>query len=171
MKRQDIYLQAPTRAGLLADLGALGYVVDGAIRLPGGCDSILADDLALTSAATDEEGNETTPAITLDGTVVLASCTEDVAAVLRGAGFAASEIVDFRPGFPVFGGGPLVEDAPAAVAAMRAAILAELAKIDAASVRPLRAQTAGTASSEDVDRLAELEARASGLRGELAGLE
>ena len=50
----------------------------------------------------------------------------------------------------------------------RAEILAELAAIDAASVRPLRAKTAGTATEGDNARLAALEERAAALRKKLA---
>ena len=55
--------------------------------------------------------------------------------------------------------------------ARRAEILAELAEIDRQSVRPLRAIAKGTATDEDQERLAGLEARAEELRAELAGLE
>lgn len=50
----------------------------------------------------------------------------------------------------------------------RAEILAELAAIDAASVRPLRAVLAGQGAEGDQARLAALEERAAALREELA---
>lgn len=57
----------------------------------------------------------------------------------------------------------------------RAEIEAELAEIDAASARPLRAiltatTSGGTADATDVAKLAELEAQARALRTELASL-
>jgi hypothetical protein len=56
-------------------------------------------------------------------------------------------------------------------AARRAEVLARLAEIDTASVRPLRAIADGTAVQADHDKLAELDSEAAGLREELAGLE
>jgi hypothetical protein len=53
----------------------------------------------------------------------------------------------------------------------RMEILARLAEIDAASVRPLRAIAQGEAVQADRDRLAELDAEAATLRTELAGLQ
>jgi len=149
MIRTDIYIQAPTQDALLADLNALGYVEEGEVRFPDGCACVLADQDASAPA------------------VMLVRCADAVAAVLLGA---ASEVVDFQDGFPVFGGGRLVEDAAAVAAARRAEILVRLAEIDEASVRPLRAQAAGTATAEDADRLAALEAQAAALREELASL-
>ena len=52
----------------------------------------------------------------------------------------------------------------------RLLILAELDKIDAASLRPLRALYAGTGTDADKARVAELEAAASALRDELQTL-
>lgn len=52
----------------------------------------------------------------------------------------------------------------------RAEILARLAQIDAASVRPLRAIVHGEAVQEDRDKLAVLDAEAETLRAELATL-
>lgn len=52
--------------------------------------------------------------------------------------------------------------------ARRAEIAAELAAIDAASARPLRAIVGGTATQADRDRLADLESSATALRAELA---
>lgn len=49
----------------------------------------------------------------------------------------------------------------------RAVVLAELAAIDAASARPLRAILVGSATDEDRQRLAELDAQAAALRAEL----
>lgn len=46
----------------------------------------------------------------------------------------------------------------------------KLKKNDLASVRPLRAKVAGTATQEDEDRLMELEVEAKALREELATL-
>lgn len=46
----------------------------------------------------------------------------------------------------------------------------ELSQLDLATVRPLRAITAGTATDEDRERLAELEQQAATLRAELAGI-
>jgi hypothetical protein len=57
-----------------------------------------------------------------------------------------------------------------AAAARRAEILARLAEIDAASVRPMRAIADGTAVQADHDKLAALDSEAAGLREELAGL-
>ena len=53
----------------------------------------------------------------------------------------------------------------------RAQIMARLAEIDAASVRPLRALVRGDAVPEDTDKLAALDAEAEELRAELAALE
>jgi hypothetical protein len=53
----------------------------------------------------------------------------------------------------------------------RAAILARLTEIDTASVRPLRAIAQGDAVQADHDRLAALDAEASGLREELTALQ
>jgi hypothetical protein len=52
----------------------------------------------------------------------------------------------------------------------RAAILAQLTEIDAASVRPLRAIVQEEAIQADHDKLADLDAEAAELRTELAGL-
>jgi len=52
----------------------------------------------------------------------------------------------------------------------RAEVLAELAAIDAASARPLRAILVGSATDEDRQRLAELDAQAATLRAELDAL-
>ncbi len=61
---------------------------------------------------------------------------------------------------------------PEETAAKRAAeIRGKLQEIDAASIRPLRAKLAGTATAEDEARYTELEREASALRLELAGLE
>ena len=55
---------------------------------------------------------------------------------------------------------------------LRAAEIArEFAEIDRERIRPLAAIASGSATGEDRDRLAELEARATALREELAGLE
>lgn len=51
-----------------------------------------------------------------------------------------------------------------------AVIDAELAAIDAASIRPLRAEKAGTATEDDVARLVELDSRAAELRAQRAAL-
>lgn len=53
----------------------------------------------------------------------------------------------------------------------RTAILAELADLDADSLRPLRAVAAGTGTAEDSDKLAALEQQAAILRAELAELK
>ena len=55
-------------------------------------------------------------------------------------------------------------------ATRRAQILARLSKIDADSVRPLRAIVNGEAMQEDRDKLAALDAEAETLRAELAAL-
>ncbi len=52
-----------------------------------------------------------------------------------------------------------------------AEIKARLQEIDAASIRPLRAKAAGTATAADEARYTELEREAAELRAELAGLE
>ena len=57
-----------------------------------------------------------------------------------------------------------------AAAARRAQVLARLAEIDAASIRPLRAIAQSEAVQGDHDRLAALDAEAAELRAELAGL-
>ncbi len=69
---------------------------------------------------------------------------------------------------------PAIEDAPPPsdpIAQRRAEILGELATLDAASARPLRALALGTATDADQARLAELDARAASLRQELATLK
>lgn len=72
--------------------------------------------------------------------------------------------------------GPLPDgwttDAPASMvtATRRVEILSRLAEIDAASIRPLRSSVAGTATQDDTDRLAALDAEAADLRDELTGL-
>jgi hypothetical protein len=53
-------------------------------------------------------------------------------------------------------------------AARRVEILARLAEIDAASIRPLRAVADGTAEKADADKIAGLDAEAAALRAELA---
>lgn len=50
---------------------------------------------------------------------------------------------------------------------LRAQYIAELDELDAKSVRPLRAQIAGTATQEDLDKLAALEAQAAVLRNKI----
>jgi hypothetical protein len=55
-------------------------------------------------------------------------------------------------------------------AAKREEILARLAEIDAASIRPLRAVADGTAVQADTAKLAELDSEAAALRAQLAGL-
>lgn len=52
----------------------------------------------------------------------------------------------------------------------RQTLLESLAEIDVASARPLRALAAGTATAEDHEKLAKLEAQAVSLRHELAVL-
>jgi len=104
MKRQEIYIQAPTRAELLADLEALGYVQDDDVRLPDGCAYDMPQEVTLAPAVTDAEGNEITPPVLLNGAVILISCTPAVAAALHGAVFETAQIVDYQQGFPVFGG-------------------------------------------------------------------
>lgn len=47
----------------------------------------------------------------------------------------------------------------------------QLTELDAQAVRPLRAIAAGTATDADTDKLREIEAKAAGLRAELAALE
>jgi hypothetical protein len=56
-------------------------------------------------------------------------------------------------------------------AARKAEILARLAEIDAASVRPLRAIAQGDAVQADHDKLAALDNEAAELRAELVGLQ
>jgi hypothetical protein len=53
----------------------------------------------------------------------------------------------------------------------KAEILSELAAIDAASARPLRAILVGSATDEDRARLTELDEQAAALRVEMAALE
>lgn len=53
----------------------------------------------------------------------------------------------------------------------KAEVLAELAAVDAASARPLRAILVGSATDEDRARLVELDEQAAVLRAELATLE
>lgn len=53
----------------------------------------------------------------------------------------------------------------------RPVIMAELARIDAASARPLRAILVGSATAADRLRLTELDEQAAALRAELAALE
>ena len=60
---------------------------------------------------------------------------------------------------------------PVTTAARAAEILVELAAIDAASARPLRAILVGSATDDDRARLAELDEQAAALRLELAALE
>jgi hypothetical protein len=62
------------------------------------------------------------------------------------------------------------ESAAALAAKRRAEILARLAEIDAASVRPLRAIAEGNATDFDRQKLAALDSEAATLRTELAGL-
>lgn len=52
----------------------------------------------------------------------------------------------------------------------RAEIMAELAAIDAASARPLRAILVGSSTDDDRERLAELDQQAAVLRAELSAL-
>lgn len=62
-------------------------------------------------------------------------------------------------------------EVPSLSSVRRAEILAELAAIDAASARPLRAILVGSATDEDRARLTELDEQAAALRAELAALE
>jgi hypothetical protein len=65
----------------------------------------------------------------------------------------------------------LVDPTPEEAAAQRREeIQGRLAKIDIASIRPLRAISDGTATEYDRQKLADLEAEAAELRTELAGL-
>jgi len=57
-----------------------------------------------------------------------------------------------------------------AIANRKEEITQRLLEIDTESLRPLRAVAAGTAVVFDTDKLAELDAEASNLRAELAGL-
>lgn len=54
--------------------------------------------------------------------------------------------------------------------AQREAIIAQLAKLDLEAIRPIRAKEAGTATQEDLDRLAEIEQQAAQIRAELQNL-
>lgn len=65
----------------------------------------------------------------------------------------------------------LASQVPSPEAVRKAEILAELAAIDAASARPLRAILVGSATEEDRARLTELDEQAAALRAELATLE
>lgn len=65
----------------------------------------------------------------------------------------------------------IAANTPPVSAMRRAGILAELAAIDAASARPLRAILVGSATEEDRARLTELDEQAAALRAELATLE
>lgn len=58
---------------------------------------------------------------------------------------------------------------PIAAADTRATLLDRLDRLDAQSVRPLRAVAAGTATDEDRAKLAAIEAEAVTLRAQLAG--
>lgn len=60
---------------------------------------------------------------------------------------------------------------PSQVSSRRAELLNELAAIDGASARPLRAILVGSATEEDRTRLTELDEQAAALRAELATLE
>ena len=50
-------------------------------------------------------------------------------------------------------------------------IIAQLAALDLAAIRPMRAKEAGTATQEDLDRLAEIEQQAKAWREQLAALD
>lgn len=52
----------------------------------------------------------------------------------------------------------------------REAIIAQLAALDLEAIRPIRAKEAGTATQEDLDRLAEIEQQAAQKRAELQNL-
>lgn len=52
----------------------------------------------------------------------------------------------------------------------KAEIIAYMEYLDSKSVRPLRAQAAGTATQEDLDKLADIEAQMEALRAELKEL-
>ncbi len=119
---RDIYIQAPTREALLADLAALGYAADGEIVMPEGCAYDLATRVELAPAGRDAEGEVTTPATLLDGVVAVLRVTPEIAASLRGAAMTASQIVEYRAGFPVLWGGPLGEDIETAKVAKCAAV-------------------------------------------------
>jgi hypothetical protein len=60
---------------------------------------------------------------------------------------------------------------PKSPADRRAEIMAELAALDLASIRPLRAIDNGTDTTADHQKLIDLEARAAALRAELGGLD
>lgn len=65
------------------------------------------------------------------------------------------------------GNQPTIDNSPSAEQS-RAEIIQQLADIDAASVRPLRAHVSGTATDADISKLAELDAKAAALREQLA---
>lgn len=50
------------------------------------------------------------------------------------------------------------------------ALLQELAALDLEAIRPIRAKEAGTATQEDLDRLAEIDQQAAQIRAELQNL-
>lgn len=86
------------------------------------------------------------------------------------AGQSAGQVIDFDAA-----GRPFLSDRPAPsseqlAAIRRAEILAELAAIDTASARPLRAILVGSATDADRARLTELDDQAAALRAELATL-
>lgn len=64
----------------------------------------------------------------------------------------------------------MTADIPRAHRARQRAILDRLQAIDAESTRPLRAVLAGAYTPTDLDKLADLEAEAAGMRAELAAL-
>jgi hypothetical protein len=80
-------------------------------------------------------------------------------------------IKDYGPLPAGFGEAPPPPTAAEAARTRRAEIMAELDRIDRASLRPLRAIAKGVATEEDTTKLAELEARAGELRAELAELD
>ena len=63
------------------------------------------------------------------------------------------------------------EKAEEAKRAQRETIIAQLAALDLEAIRPMRAKEAGTATQEDLDRLAEIEQQAKALREQLSALD
>jgi hypothetical protein len=84
---------------------------------------------------------------------------------LGGAAFEVSDLGPYPEGWSATPPEPTAEEQAAALKARR---IARLAAIDLASIRPLRAMVDETATQDDIDKLAALEAEAAAIRAKLA---
>jgi hypothetical protein len=129
---------------------AIAYKIDGAPRLV--WPAVTVTDIL------DDDGNPTGETVTTDNLQAL------IAALPEGTQYALVDEADAGAWWQANRSSAELAEK------RRAEILARLAEIDAASVRPLRAIAQGEAVQADHDKLAALDAEAAALRAELAAL-